>query len=116
MTERFRLPSGGTAINRARPLSFTFDGKRMTGLAGDTLASALLANGVRLVGRSFKYHRPRGVFTAGPEEPNALVGLRRGDRTHSAYERSNFVRHIAEGAGKNVALAKHHIWHAQRGA
>ncbi len=80
MAERFRLASGGTALDRARPLSFSFDGKRMTGIAGDTLASALLANGVRLVGRSFKYHRPRGVFTAGPEEPNALVGLRRGER------------------------------------
>ena len=90
MTERFRLSSGGMAINRARPLSFSFDGKRMTGLAGDTLASALLANGVRLVGRSFKYHRPRGVFTAGPEEPNALVGMRRGDR-HEPNTRATMV-------------------------
>jgi len=90
MTERFRLASGGTAIDRARPLSFSFDGKRLTGLAGDTLASALLANGVRLVGRSFKYHRPRGVFTAGPEEPNALVGLRRGAR-HEPNTRATMV-------------------------
>ncbi|HLJ21182.1 MAG TPA: FAD-dependent oxidoreductase, partial [Stellaceae bacterium] len=90
MTERFRLASGGTAIDRARPLSFSFDGKRMTGVAGDTLASALLANGVRLVGRSFKYHRPRGVFTAGPEEPNALVGLRRGER-HEPNTRATMV-------------------------
>ena len=90
MTERFRLPSGGTAIDRARSLSFSFDGKRMTGLAGDTLASALLANGVRLVGRSFKYHRPRGVFSAGPEEPNALVGLRRGPR-HEPNTRATMV-------------------------
>jgi len=80
VTERFRLPSGGAALDRARSLAFSFDGKRMTGIAGDTLASALLANGVRVVGRSFKYHRPRGVFTAGPEEPNALVALRRGAR------------------------------------
>src|SRR5690349_16537258 len=62
----------------------------MTALAGDTLASALLANGVRLVGRSFKYHRPRGVFTAGPEEPNALVGMRRGDR-HEPNTRATMV-------------------------
>src|SRR3982750_224349 len=74
-----RLPSGGR-IDRARALPFTFDGRRYEGYAGDTLASALLANGVRLVGRSFKYHRPRGIFTAGPEEPNALVELRTGAR------------------------------------
>jgi sarcosine oxidase subunit alpha len=75
----FRLPRGGL-IDRSRLLHVRFDGKALTGFAGDTLASALLANGVRLVGRSFKYHRPRGVFTAGPEEPNALVELRTGAR------------------------------------
>ncbi len=74
-----RLPEGGE-IDRLAPLAFSFDGKRYIGHAGDTLASALLANGVRLVGRSFKYHRPRGVYTAGPEEPNALVTLRSGAR------------------------------------
>lgn len=74
-----RLDQGG-AIDRADRRHFTFDGRRYDGLAGDTLASALLANGVKLVGRSFKYHRPRGVFTAGPEEPNALVELRGGAR------------------------------------
>jgi methylglutamate dehydrogenase subunit C len=74
-----RLSSGGL-IDRARPLSFTFDGKDYSGFAGDTLASALLANDVKLVGRSFKYHRPRGILTAGSEEPNALVTLRRGAR------------------------------------
>jgi methylglutamate dehydrogenase subunit C len=67
-------------IDRTRPIEFTFDGRRMAGFAGDTLASALLANGVTLVGRSFKYHRPRGVYCAGPEEPNALVTLRDGSR------------------------------------
>ena len=71
---RFRLPDGGR-IDRERPVSFSFDGERYGGCAGDTLASALLANGVRLVGRSFKYHRPRGVVTDGVEEPNALVQL-----------------------------------------
>ena len=71
---RFRLPSGGR-IDRERPVGFSFDGKHYTGYAGDTLASALLAHGVRLVGRSFKYHRPRGVVTDGVEEPNALVQL-----------------------------------------
>ncbi|MDQ7774490.1 sarcosine oxidase subunit alpha family protein [Paracoccus aminovorans] len=71
--------SGGL-IDRNRSLNFTFDGKSYTGHAGDTLASALLANDVRLMGRGFKYHRPRGVFTAGSEEPNALVELRAGNR------------------------------------
>ena len=77
--QRLRLARGGL-VDRTRPLSFSFDGERFTGFAGDTLASALIANGVRLVGRSFKYHRPRGVVTAGPEEPNALVELRSGAR------------------------------------
>ncbi len=58
-------------------MSFTFDGRRLTGLEGDTLASALLANGIHLIGRSFKYHRPRGVIAAGAEEPNALVEIAR---------------------------------------
>jgi len=77
MRQRFRTPTGGR-IDRASPLEFEFDGKRLTGYAGDTLASALLANGVRLVGRSFKYHRPRGIMSAGSEEPNALVTVDRG--------------------------------------
>src|SRR6266446_4555426 len=75
----FRLPSGGL-IDRSRTLRFRFDGDEATGFPGDTLASALLANGTRLVGRSFKYHRPRGVLTAGSEEPNAVVELRCGAR------------------------------------
>ncbi len=70
----------GGHVDRSRPLSGHFDGKVVHAFAGDTLASALLANGIRLVGRSFKYHRPRGIFTAGPEEPNALVELRGGAR------------------------------------
>ncbi len=70
----------GGLIDRSRKLSFTFNGKSYQGCAGDTLASALLANGVQLMGRSFKYHRPRGVFSAGSEEPNALVELRGGAR------------------------------------
>jgi sarcosine oxidase subunit alpha len=74
-----RLPSGGR-IDRTTPLALRFDGVTFEGFAGDTLASALLANGVRLVGRSFKYHRRRGIYTAGPEEPNALVSVRRGPR------------------------------------
>jgi sarcosine oxidase, subunit alpha len=77
MTGGFRTPDGGR-IDRSTPLSFSFDGKRYVGSQGDTLASALLANGVHLVGRSFKYHRPRGIMSAGSEEPNALVTIDRG--------------------------------------
>ncbi|WP_119254605.1 sarcosine oxidase subunit alpha family protein [Shinella zoogloeoides] len=80
----------GGLIDRSRTLCFTFDGKPYQGHPGDTLASALLANGVRLVGRSFKYHRPRGVFTAGSEEPNALVELRAGAR-HEPNTRATVV-------------------------
>ena len=75
----YRLPHHGV-VDRARPLKFEFDGHRYRGFAGDTLASALLAAGVRLVARSFKYHRPRGIVAAGSEEPNALVELRSGAR------------------------------------
>lgn len=69
-----RLPSGGR-IDRSQRITFSFDGKIYGGHPGDTLASALLANGVHLTGRSFKYHRPRGIYSSGPEEPNALVTL-----------------------------------------
>jgi methylglutamate dehydrogenase subunit C len=75
----FRLSKGGL-INRDAGLRFTFDGTSYSGVAGDTLSSALLANGVMLQGRSFKYHRPRGPITAGAAEPNALVELRTGGR------------------------------------
>jgi len=71
-----RLDTG--LINRDKPLNFQWNGKSYQGFEGDTLASALLANGERLVARSFKYHRPRGIFSAGSEEPNALVHLREG--------------------------------------
>jgi sarcosine oxidase, subunit alpha len=74
MSGSFRSAAGGR-VDRNRRLEFSFDGLRYGGLAGDTLASALLANGVHLVGRSFKYHRPRGIFSAGSEEPNALLGV-----------------------------------------
>jgi sarcosine oxidase subunit alpha len=75
-----RLSAGGR-INRQQPVNFTFNGRSYQGLEGDTLASALLANGVSLVARSWKYHRPRGILSAGVEEPNALVQLFDGART-----------------------------------
>jgi NADPH-dependent 2,4-dienoyl-CoA reductase/sulfur reductase-like enzyme len=74
-----RMPKGGL-IDRSKPVRFRFDGRSYRGFEGDTLASALMANGVKLVGRSFKYHRPRGILSAGPEEPNALVEMRQGVR------------------------------------
>lgn len=75
----FRLEKGGL-IDRSTSLLFNFDGNPFEGHTGDTLASALIANGVHLMGRSFKYHRPRGVISAGSSEPNALVELREGGR------------------------------------
>jgi len=74
MSNNYRLSSGGE-INRRERISFKFNGKTFFGYKGDTLASALLANGVHLVGRSFKYHRPRGILGSGAEEPNALVQI-----------------------------------------
>ncbi|MDP5307381.1 sarcosine oxidase subunit alpha [Paracoccus spongiarum] len=74
---RYRIAGRGR-VDHGAPISFTFDGKTYPGLRGDTVASALLANGVHLMGRSFKYHRPRGAVTAGSEEPNALIGTSRG--------------------------------------
>jgi sarcosine oxidase subunit alpha len=78
MAQPNRLPSGGR-IDRSHGLRFSFDGESYLGYRGDTLASALLANGVDVVGRSFKYHRPRGIYSAGVEEPNALVTLGEGE-------------------------------------
>jgi sarcosine oxidase subunit alpha len=86
----YRLPQGGR-IDRSRPLHFTFNDRSYGGYGGDTLASALLANGVTLVGRSFKYHRPRGIMSAGAEEPNALVQLNGG-----AYTEPNIRATVAE--------------------
>ncbi len=78
-------------VDRARPIAFTFDGRALTGFQGDTLASALLRNGVHLVGRSFKYHRPRGILAAGSEEPNALVTVRRDDARYTPNLRATQV-------------------------
>ncbi len=95
MVQRFRLDQGGR-IDRERPLRFRFDGLELEGFAGDTLASALLANGIHLVGRSFKYHRPRGIMTAGPEEPNALVQLEQGEGRSDPNARATLVE-LKEG-------------------
>ncbi|WP_288902158.1 sarcosine oxidase subunit alpha [uncultured Sneathiella sp.] len=80
MTQHFRTTSGGR-IYRRKAVNFTFNGQSYIGYEGDTLASALLANGVHLLGRSFKYHRPRGIVAAGAEEPNSMVQLGEGATT-----------------------------------
>jgi len=102
MSGAFRL-SGGL-VERDRTIGFSFNGRRYLGLGGDTLASALLANGVRLVGRSFKYHRPRGIFTAGSEEPNALVTLGTG-RDALPNTRATMVE-LADGI---AAFSQNHL-------
>ena len=76
----FRLPDAGCLIDRDQPVSFTFNGKAVKGYKGDTLASALMATDHRMVGRSFKYHRPRGIVASGGEEPNALMNMGAGAR------------------------------------
>ncbi|MCA0961574.1 sarcosine oxidase subunit alpha [Salipiger bermudensis] len=88
--------SGRGRVDTSRPVTFTFDGKSYTGGRGDTVASALLAHGVHLMGRSFKYHRPRGAVAAGSEEPNALIGTRRGPGRFEPNTRAT-VQEIWEG-------------------
>ena len=102
-----RLPSGGR-IDRTRPIRFTFDSKQYTGCAGDTLASALLANGVTLFARSWKYHRPRGLLGAGVEEPNALVQLHEGARTVPNARMTEVILHeglVAKSIHASPSLA-----------
>jgi sarcosine oxidase subunit alpha len=107
MTQSHRLPYGGL-VDRARPLRFTYDGVPYEGYAGDTVASALLANGVHLIGRSFKYHRPRGIYTAGAEEPNALLQIARGARTEPNVRAT--VQELYEG----LAAASQNCWPSVR--
>ena len=102
-TQPWRLASGGR-IDREKLLSFTFNGKRLSGYQGDTLASALLANGVRVVGRSFKYHRPRGILAAGAEECNALVTVGQG-----ALEEPN-VRATQQPLYDGLAARSQNCW------
>jgi methylglutamate dehydrogenase subunit C len=101
MSQSNRITGG--LIDRSKTLNFTFNGKAMQGHPGDTLASALLAGGQRLVGRSFKYHRPRGIFSAGSEEPNALVELGEG-----AYREPNTRATVTEVFDGLVAHSQNH--------
>ena len=101
MTQIFRLKGG--MIDRSKKLNFTFNGKTLEGYHGDTLASALLANGQKLVARSFKYHRPRGIFTAGSEEPNALMQIGEG-----AFVEPNTRATVAELYNGLTATSQNH--------
>ncbi|MBV8778010.1 MAG: (2Fe-2S)-binding protein, partial [Alphaproteobacteria bacterium] len=103
MSQEFRLPGGGR-IDRSRTLRFRFDERDYEGHPGDTLASALLANGVRLVARSFKFHRPRGVFSAGIEEPSALVRLGSGNSAEPNRRATDIL--LVDG----LIAASQHAW------
>lgn len=102
MSQNYRVAPG--LVDRSNALNFTFNGKSFQGYHGDTLASALLANGQRLVARSFKYHRPRGIYTAGSEEPNALIQLRRG-----AFQEPNTRATVAELFEGLEATSQNHV-------
>ena len=104
----YRTTHGGSLIDRDKTLGFTFDGREYQGLAGDTLASALLANGVRLLGRSFKYHRPRGIFSAGCEEPNALVHIGSGARLDPN------TRATMQELYQGLSASSQHCWPSRR--
>jgi sarcosine oxidase, subunit alpha len=104
MTQPFRISSTGRLDTR-KTVRFTFDGRAYAGLEGDTLASALLANGIHLVGRSFKYHRPRGFLSAGAEEPNALVGIHR-----DAARRTPNVRATVQELYDGLAAVSQNRW------
>ncbi len=90
MSGQVNRVAAGLVIDRDRPLTFSFNGRNFDGFAGDTLASALLANDVHFVARSFKYHRPRGIYGAGSEEPAALVTVGEGAR-HDPNTRATIV-------------------------
>ena len=96
-----RSKKGGLLIDRKKRLSFTFNGKNLFGLKGDTLASALLANDQVLVARSFKYHRPRGLVSSGVDEPNALMSLGSGgnfepNRSATTIELDNGMEAVSQ--------------------
>ncbi|OYZ68527.1 MAG: sarcosine oxidase subunit alpha [Rhizobiales bacterium 24-66-13] len=103
MVQSHRLPKGGR-VDRARALTFTFNGRTVQGYAGDTAASALLANGITLVGRSFKYHRPRGILTHGADEPNALLSV---DRGTGRVDPNNRATVVEATAGLKLASQNH---------
>ena len=106
MSQKNRINGG--LIDRKSTLNFTFDDHNYTGYEGDTLASALLANNINLVGRSFKYHRPRGILTSGSSEPNALVELIKGN-TKEPNSRATTIKLFDELKAKSQNLSLIHI-------
>ena len=102
----FRTIKGGL-IDRDNVFDFSFDGILMQGYRGDTLASALLANGVHLAGRSFKYHRPRGIMTAGSEEPSALVTVRGGGRREPNMRAT--MQELYSGLRRSAKIGGRHL-------
>ena len=98
-----RLPQGGR-IDRTRPVSLSFNGRTLSGYAGDTVASLLMANGIHFVGRSFKYHRPRGFLSHGSDEPNALLQIDRGPGKIDPNNRAT----VAEARGGLVTASQNH--------
>ena len=104
MAQRFRLAEGGR-IDRAKPIALSFNGKPVEACAGDTVASALLADGIHFVGRSFKYHRPRGIFSHGAEEPNALFSIDRGGGRIDPNNRGTSVEAV-----DGLAIASQNHW------
>jgi sarcosine oxidase subunit alpha len=104
MAQVYRLPKGGR-VDRAKPISFRFNGRVVEGYHGDTIASALLANGIHFVGRSFKYHRPRGIFGHGAEEPNALLSVDRGPGRKDPNNRATMVEAV-----EGLAVASQNHW------
>ena len=105
MSQSYRLSNEGL-LNRNKEISFKFNGKKYNGYEGDTLASALLANGIHLVGRSFKYHRPRGFFGAGVDEPYAIVQLYRNNETEPNVKATE--QELFEGLEAELIGQKHH--------
>ena len=101
--------ANGGRIERQVRVSFSFDGNKYTGVKGDTLASALLANGVHFVGRSYKYHHPRGIMSAGPEESSALVGI---DRGQGRYDTN--IRAPTQELFEGLKAQSQHCWPSLR--
>jgi sarcosine oxidase, subunit alpha len=108
MSATLRLPKGGR-IDRSKPIVVRFNGREVPAFAGDTAASALLANGIHFVGRSFKYHRPRGIMSHGSEEANALLDVDRGDGRQDPNNRATVVE-----AFDGLTLASQNHWPSLR--
>src|SRR6476659_5166472 len=104
MVQSYRLARGGR-VDRSKEITMRFNGVGLEALTGDTVASALLANGIALVGRSFKYHRPRGIFSHGAEEPNALLSVDRGDGRIDPNNRATCIEAVS-----GLALRSQNHW------